>query len=182
MYLPEPLLALVVSYITDGQPARRILAGCRRGQVVKGWKSEDTVEYCMWVANGTWFSNWGAVRRALDIAAYVTAKEAGEHARLVALIVPDHVASSTVTLARTRLALTGEWALFPRRAYIDVYSGADIFYDYEPRVFVDILSVSSYLNFTAYVYFICLLDINGCSSEQLKELLKRQAEGRGLIM
>jgi hypothetical protein len=95
MYLPEPLLALVVSYVTDGQPARRILAGCRRGQVVKGWKSEDTVEYCMWVANGTWFSNWGAVRRALDIAAYVVAREMeGKHFRHMALIVPDHMASS----------------------------------------------------------------------------------------
>lgn len=184
MFIPDPLLALVVSYHTDGKPARRALAGCRRDQVVKGWKTGDTVEYCMWVANGTWFSNWGAVRRALDIAAYVVARETGEreHAMYIAFLVPDSTTRNNTEVAQMRRALRGEWTLFPRHPHIENSGHKSMFYDYYPRLYVHFMSVSLYLQFCDYPYFIALLDINGCSPEQLKELQKIQAEGRGLIM
>lgn len=184
MFIPDPLLALVVSYHTDGKPARRALAGCRRDQVVKGWKS-GPVEYCMWVANGTWFSNWGAVRRALDIAAYVVARETTgerENAIYMAFLVPDSVTRNNTEVAQMRRALRGEWTLFPRHPCIENSGHKSMFYDYYPRLYVHFMSVSLYLRFCDYPYFICLLDINGCGSEQMQELKKRENEGRGRIL
>jgi hypothetical protein len=57
MYLPEPLLALALCYLTDGEPARRIL---RRSEPALGR------------ARGR---DWGETRRLLDVVAYQLRRE-----------------------------------------------------------------------------------------------------------
>jgi hypothetical protein len=185
MYLPDPLFELVLSYVTDGQPARRVLARCGRDQVVKGWKSADSAEFCMWVANGTWFSNWGAIRRALDIAAHVVAsEEAGrEHIANIALILPDRFAGERDAIARVRRALQGEWVLFPPGPLIAAFgTWSPLSYEYSPPILVTITSVSSYLNFSAYAYFVSLLDRIDGRPEMMQELRKREGEGKGRVL
>jgi hypothetical protein len=68
MYLPEPVLALVLAYVTDGQAARRALDGFRRDQRECTWgegqRNRAGREWPVPIELMCW--KWGNIRRLLD--------------------------------------------------------------------------------------------------------------------
>jgi hypothetical protein len=70
MYLPDPLFALVLSHLTDGRPAERVLTRFDRSRPVKGWQPGWGPAW----ADGLLHRpgrDWGAVRRLIDTAVHL---------------------------------------------------------------------------------------------------------------
>lgn len=70
MYIPDPLFALVISYLADGDPAPRVLAGFDRTRRVRSWKPGKGTGHAREVMQGSG-RDWGAVRRLIDTAVHL---------------------------------------------------------------------------------------------------------------
>jgi hypothetical protein len=69
MYLPDLVFELVLSYVTDGDPARRVLAGFDPNRRVRGWKPNRSIPYTRHLLMHS--RDWGAVRRLIDTLVYL---------------------------------------------------------------------------------------------------------------
>jgi hypothetical protein len=85
---------LVLSYVTDGQPARRALARARLVRLVAGWKPDGR-----WATYG---HHGGCMRKQLDIQAYISSRYCG-HAPIVVIYHPNYNFEWLVEL------LSGTW-------------------------------------------------------------------------
>lgn len=118
MYLPDPLLALVVSYlIIDGDPSRRVLAGFDRRRAVGGrgrWEARAGKRGREERALGRGVRNWGAVRRLIDTVAWRLMVRGGGRTVegrewMVKVVCPIGMSVRTVTRC-----LMGTWKSHPR--------------------------------------------------------------------
>jgi hypothetical protein len=73
MYIPEPLFVLVLAYVTDGQPARRVLTHFDRARPVRGWQLAWGPAWAGGLLNRPG-RDWGAVRRLIDTAVHLYIK------------------------------------------------------------------------------------------------------------
>jgi hypothetical protein len=82
MYLPEPVFGLLLSYVTDGDPARRLLTHFDPAQPVRGWKpawSGGLPSRPVW--GGRQLTrpgrDWGAIRRFIDVTVHLYLRDGG---------------------------------------------------------------------------------------------------------
>jgi hypothetical protein len=147
MHIPEPVFDLVLAYVTDGDPARRVLDHFDRGRPVAGWRPDE----------GTWRArralcdpgrDWGAVRRLMDTVVYL----AGGACRRI-----DHkIVLAYCGPPRTVLqCLLGSWrapvgVAQPVRAVTDAHRFPALMYDGRPgcRGFLVSLRLASALLLT----------------------------------
>lgn len=71
MYIPDPIFALVICYLADGDPAPRVLLGFDRTRRARGWTPGRVVPYTHPLLRGSG-RDWGAIRRLIDTVAYLT--------------------------------------------------------------------------------------------------------------
>jgi hypothetical protein len=81
MYIPGPVFELVLSYVTDGQPARRALARARLERMVAGWEADG--RWAMYRHHGR------CMIKQLDIQAYISSRYCG-HAPIVVIYHPNY--------------------------------------------------------------------------------------------
>jgi hypothetical protein len=186
MYLPDPVFALVLSYLTDGRPARRVLAGCRVGRtVVEGWQAthrgrrSDDLQ--------------SVIRYALDIAAYMVHSEnkgtrgalhfwyryLNVPARYIALIVKPEA------IERMAKFLMGTWR-HPPFVHIPAFgiANARLVYDYSPCLIVaEIISPDEYVKCRDhYEYFIFWDGTSANSTEDALQINKDVHAGFGRVL
>jgi hypothetical protein len=185
MYLPEPVFALVLDYLTDGRPARRVLAGCRVGRtVVEGWQATH---------KGRRSDDLHSVTRyALDLAAYMVHSENGDSPGVhniwyngdirrvwyIALIVRHEAAG------RMGKFLAGTWR-HPPFVHMPTFGiwNARLFYDYPPCIIaVDIVSPAEYVKWRAHYEYFIFWNGTSASSEDGLKISKDVYAGLGRVL